>query len=442
MQQVFKIIEELKTLSGNAQLQKLSDYKSNDLLKEVLIYTYDTSKIYKISDAKIDKALEAYKRQVKLKSVLILQQVDKDAWCLFRTHLDKFSKAKGAKENEIEEFVSMFYDVYDNKQLDYLFKGILLKDLRISMGISSFQKVWPDFCVVPTVMLAKKFEGKKPENPVYSRKFDGMRAFYLNGKFYSRTAKELNSEPLSNVLDALKDFPQDKVLDGEMIYFNLDFKEDFQKTVALASKEQYQSGCEYIHYVIFDMLDREEFLNKKITKPFKDTYADLLNYFDNNRQFIEYGLLGSVYNEIKIVAQFEEESYNFLSNNCDKYEWEGMMIRDADKPYECKRTSNLQKIKKMQDAEFELVGFEKGTGKFENTLGSLIIKLETNEHVGVGSGFTDKDREYIWNNKDEILNSGKLVKVQYFEKTKDKNCNNSLRFPVFKCFRDINGEES
>ena len=48
MQEILKIIEELKSLSGNAQLNKLSEYKTNDLLKEVLIYTYDTSKIYKL----------------------------------------------------------------------------------------------------------------------------------------------------------------------------------------------------------------------------------------------------------------------------------------------------------------------------------------------------------------------------------------------------------
>jgi len=442
MQQVFKIIEELRNLSGNAQLEHLSKHKSNDLLKEILIYTYDCNKVYKLNEAKLLKGFEKYDRQLRMADIVSYQEVDLSCWLKFKSSLDWLSKAKGVKECEIDELIKTFYDVYDRKQLDVLFKGVLLKDLRINMGISSFQKVWSDFCVVPTVMLAKKFEGKKPENPVYSRKYDGLRAFYLNGKFYSRTAKELNSEPLKHVLDALKDFPQDKVLDGEMIYFNPEFKEDFQKTVALVSKEQYQSGCEYIYYVIFDMLDKEEFLNKKITKSFKNTYSDLLNCFDTNRQFTEYGLLGTVYNEIKIVAQFEEESYNFISDNCDKYKWEGLMIRDLDKPYECKRTSNLQKIKKMQDAEFELVGFEKGTGKFENTLGSLIIKLETGETVNVGSGFMDKDREYIWNNQDEILKSGKLVKVQFFENTVDKHGNNSLRFPVFKCFRDKNGEES
>ena len=103
MQEIFNIIEKLRSLSGNSQLEYLSQYKDNELLRELLLYTYDTDKKYKIQEASLEKALEAYKRQVRLSEVVLYSSVDKTCWNVFRTYLDKFSNAKGVKENEIEE---------------------------------------------------------------------------------------------------------------------------------------------------------------------------------------------------------------------------------------------------------------------------------------------------------------------------------------------------
>ena len=51
------IVEDLEILrqySGNAQIDKLKELKS-DLLKEILEYTYDTHKKYKIDEGKYNK---------------------------------------------------------------------------------------------------------------------------------------------------------------------------------------------------------------------------------------------------------------------------------------------------------------------------------------------------------------------------------------------------
>ena len=59
----------------------------------------------------------------------------------------------------------------------------------------------------------------------------------------------------------------------------------------------------------------------------------------------------------------------------------------------------------------------------------------------VGSGFTDEQRLYYWNNQQEIINQ--LVEIQYFEESKDKKTGDlSLRFPVFKRVRDDKDEVS
>ena len=52
MQQIIEIINELREYSGNAQLDHLQANKS-DLLKEVLDYTYNPDKMYKVDECKL-----------------------------------------------------------------------------------------------------------------------------------------------------------------------------------------------------------------------------------------------------------------------------------------------------------------------------------------------------------------------------------------------------
>ena len=62
-----------------------------------------------------------------------------------------------------------------------------------------------------------------------------------------------------------------------------------------------------------------------------------------------------------------------------------------------------------------------------NTLGSL---LAWNIEFGVGSGFTDAERQEIWDNRDKYL--GRLITFKYQEIIKGTG---RPRFPTFKGFR-------
>ena len=94
----------------------------------------------------------------------------------------------------------------------------------------------------------------------------------------------------------------------------------------------------------------------------------------------------------------------------------------------------------MQSADLKIIGFEEGTGKNRNTLGAIIVDYKGNK-VKVGSGFSDIDRDYIWNNQKELVD--KIVEVQYFEETTNKKDNNiSLRFPVYLRLRSDKNEIS
>ena len=441
MKQIFEIINTLKTLSGNKQLDYLKIHKDNELLKEILLYTYDTSKMYKVQEKSFNKCFEKFNTIVLKNRERTYTDLNLMSWQIFKSYLDKFSSQKGVSEADIESLIAEFWDLYDHKQLE-LYKAVLFKDLRINMGISSFNKVFDNFISLPQVMLAKSFSGKTFENTYCSRKFDGLRAVYLNGKFYSRTNKELSYEPLKHILEQLKDLPDHHVLDGELIYIE-NGKEDFKKTLSLVSAEDRREGCDNIYYLVFDMVNRKDFLNKKCVDKFELTYG-LMN-----------AILGSIipdmtdmtgYSHTKnknilTCSQYNKDALESLLQISKEKGWEGLMLRDADKPYECKRTSSLLKIKEMQDAEFEIMGFKAGKGKYSNTLGSITIKLDTGETVEVGSGYSDTARDNIWENQANILSNKLKLKTQFFEKTTDKKGNNSLRFPVALCFRMCDNTE-
>ena len=81
----------------------------------------------------------------------------------------------------------------------------------------------------------------------------------------------------------------------------------------------------------------------------------------------------------------------------------------------------------------KVIGREIGTGKLSDTLGALVVDYKGNP-VGLGSGFTDLERDNIWAMGDDII--GKIVEVKYKEITKDKKTGKeSLQFPVFKCIK-------
>lgn len=286
------------------------------------------------------------------------------------------------------------------------------------------------------VQLAHNFSGKNFDNPYYSRKFDGKRMYILNGKPYSRTNKECSLEPIEHITNELStlNFIDDYVLDGECLYFDKNGKEDFKKVISLTSRDKRSKDCSNICYVIFDAIPKENFINKTPFVDFKSEYQWLIdNLADFDKPTPCYSLIATKLNNVYIARQ--ETDINKLQELRVQNKWEGLMVRNGDAPYEYKRTQNLLKIKKMLDGEFDIVGFTEGTGKFIETLGAVTIKLLTGETVNVGCGFNIDDRNYIWENKEDILKSGYKLKVQYFEKTQDKNGNNSLRFPVFKAFR-------
>ena len=420
MEKVIEQLEILRHFTGNTQLGYLSTFKS-DLLKEILEYTYNPHKKYKIDEGKYDKITTT------IGNKLSLHQED---WNDFKSFLDTLAEKKSATDKDVLA-IKTFIDKYE--EADFL-KMVLFKDLRLNMNIKKFQKVWPNFCVEPQVQLAQKFEGVKYPYSLYSRKLDGLRAYYKDGVAISRTNKPHKTEPLAHITAQLKQFVDYDawVYDGEIIYLNPDGTEDFTKAISLARSDNRTPECDNLYYCIFDMIQKEAFENKTPdVATFKDEYTRMIAHLGTVEEKRDWYVTSQP--NILLLKQVDETELEELQQNRIKYNYEGIMIRNADAHYEYKRSNNIRKIKEMQDTEVKLLGMEAGTGKFANTLGAMVADYNGYE-LKIGSGFSDEQRKHYWQHRDEYV--GKYVKVKYFEKTVNQQGGESLRFPIFLCFRD------
>ena len=135
------------------------------------------------------------------------------------------------------------------------------------------------------------------------------------------------------------------------------------------------------------------------------------------------------YVDTKLVNS--KESANIIHQYNLNEGYEGSMLR-LDRPYQQKRSYNLQKFKDFQDAEALIVGYEEGKGKRENTLGKFLMQDDDGNQFGCppGKGYNYQALQYILYNIHDYM--GQRATFTYFERTPA----GSYRHPLFKTIRN------
>ena len=117
--------------------------------------------------------------------------------------------------------------------------------------------------------------------------------------------------------------------------------------------------------------------------------------------------------------------------------FEGIMVKDVDSHYECRRNTSWMKWKPVYDYDLTVIGVEEGTGKNIGRMGALVCEgVDDGKHitVNVGSGYTDEERQSYWDDKTLVI--GRTAVVMADAITQNQDGTYSLRFPRFKTFRD------
>ena len=116
--------------------------------------------------------------------------------------------------------------------------------------------------------------------------------------------------------------------------------------------------------------------------------------------------------------------------------YEGIMIKDLDAPYECKRSTAWLKLKPFIEVSLTVTAVEEGTGRNVGKLGALVCEGEDDGKlikVNVGSGFSDSDRDSFYQSRVSL--PGQIVEVRADAVTQNQDGSYSLRFPRFLRFR-------
>lgn len=86
---------------------------------------------------------------------------------------------------------------------------------------------------------------------------------------------------------------------------------------------------------------------------------------------------------------------------------DGAIIKDITKGY---NEVPWIKVKPHETADLEVVGFTEGDNRLTESLGSIIVQ-DGDKHIHVGSGFTDAQRRWIWEHREDLL--GEVARVDF-----------------------------
>ena len=424
----FKVVEIINGLRGTTKSTEktaiLKENKDNELLKRVLYYTYNSYMKYGVSEKIFDNMAFVTNKQSSYTDIFEL--------------LDTLAKSN--INDKLRSDVAVFFGTIEDKEVADLCKCMLLKDLNIGCNVKTINKVFKDLIPTFACMLSEslfknnniqRVQGKEF---ILTQKLDGNRILGVkaNGKttFYTRQGKEIDG--LVELEEDFKLFPDNMVLDGEILLANdkgLNSDELFRATM----KECRKKGEKHnLYFNAFDFVTLDGFYKGIDTTPCATRKERLHSLIvENNFKYIVEVPILYKGKDINKVDEFLQRAIQLSQEGC--------MLNLCDAPYEAKRVKTQLKVKAMNEIDLKVLGVFGGEGNFKHTLGGITVAFEHeggNYTVGVGSGFSKEDRELYWAHPELIVR--KIARIQYFEVSKNTDGGYSLRFPVFKgvCDKD------
>ena len=323
------------------------------------------------------------------------------------------------------------------------YRRILIKDLRCGVSEKTVNKVVAKInskYEIPVFTCQLAVDSANNENEMTGKKIievklDGMRVItvvYPDGKVdqYSRNGKELVNFPnvVAQISRHARFFKEPMVLDGEIMSATF---QDLMKQARRKENAQTQDAV----LNLFDMITLAEFSAGKSAKPQVVRSQELTGwYLPIAEHMPNVTVVGQEVVDLDTVegqARFTEINAAAVAGG-----YEGIMIKDLDAGYECKRGRAWMKLKPFIEVSLTVVSVEEGTGKNVGRMGALICEGTDDGkfiRVSVGGGYTDAQRDEFYT--DDII--GSVIEVSADALTLNQGSTDvwSLRFPRFKTFR-------
>jgi DNA ligase-1 len=354
-------------------------------------------------------------------------------------------RTRGISGHRARDAIQECAEQFDSDEWNNLARQVLIKDLRCGISEKTLNKIlgkteWK--IPVFSVQLAQDSTDQPKKMKGIKRlevKLDGVRVVaVVSGSscaLFSRNGKEFANFPqiADAILEQRKAFQWGRgtgghfVLDGEIV------GESFQKLMKQAHRKT-DAKTDNMVYHIFDIIPLDAL---------KEGHCNLqqhkrLEWLDSARTALEETDCLRVMPGMNVdldTAEGHDVMRRFAEASVEQG-YEGIMIKNLDAPYICKRSDSWMKWKPTITVDLTIVGFEEGTGRNAGRLGAIIyegVDNDRNIRVNVGTGYSDSDRDELWAVRTKLL--GFIGEVEADAVTQNQDGSYSLRFPRHVRFR-------
>jgi DNA ligase-1 len=355
--------------------------------------------------------------------------------------------------NTARDMIQAMMKSATKKEWNGWYRRILIKDLRCGASEKTINKVvekkYASYAI-PVFGCQLAHDSANHESKVSGKKYievklDGVRVLTIvrsDGRvdMFSRNGKELVNFPhiveqISNVVKTHgSSNNMDVVLDGEIM------SSSFQDLMTQVHRKSDVKANDAI-LNLFDVIPLEDFEKGVWDKRQEDRSAMVYFWHKTYKDMLpNVTVVG--HELVDLDTPEGQVRYKEINAKAIDGGYEGIMLKDPEAPYECKRSVAWLKLKPFIEVSLTVVGVEEGTGKNVGKLGAFIVEgvddgkaIRTN----VGSGLTDNMRECFWEAADELI--GNIVEVRADAVTQNQDGTYSLRFPRFKSFRGFEANE-
>jgi DNA ligase-1 len=331
------------------------------------------------------------------------------------------------------------------------YRRILIKDLRCGVSEKTVNKVVEKKYANYTIPIfscqlahdSANHESKLAGKKLIEVKLDGVRVLTVvrtNGRIdqFSRNGKELVNFPhiVEQISQVVKQDPPpfDLVLDGEVMSSSF---QDLMKQVH--RKSDVQSNDAVLN--LFDVIPLKDFEKGEWDKKQSDR-SDMVYYWHKKHKDTLPNVTVVGHELVDLDTDDGQARFKEINALAVAGGYEGIMIKEPEAPYECKRSVAWLKLKPFIEVTLTVVAVEEGTGRNEGRLGALVchgVDDGKDIRVNVGSGFSDSLRDSYWRERNELV--GHSVEVRADAITQNQDGTYSLRFPRYLRFRDFQAGE-
>ncbi len=409
------IMTQLEQAKGKAKEKILRQNKDNELLRKVLLYTYDRNKKFGLSRRSIVFRLEPSK------------------WTDVFEMLDELAVSN--INNDLKIHVGRFLGNISEVEIAELIIKIILKDLKVGISIKTINKAMDNLIYDFQVMKASAYDDKnkitfntKASKVGYTMmiKWNGIRGEIIkeNDTIVVKSRQDKIVNGFGELNEAMKGLPNDYLYEGELLAVG-DFKESkeqFKLTDKIYSTDGDKKG---LMIKIFDCIPLEDFGVGEWNVKLNERKRMLKEWItENNNPLVQFA---DVIYEGKDTTLIEPTLDKVSENGLH----EGLMVALNDGKYEAKRVKSILKCKLWQTMDLQVIGLKESNER-PNTLGSLILDFKGREQGCSGIG--EELKELWWNDSTTIV--GKIIECKFKEITNDKDGNEGLQFCNFIRVRD------